>query len=249
LGRFFCANFFSNFNLQKLMVGFGSAAPVGGFLHKTYRGRGTAMKGLLLAIFLLTLVAGCGGGGGGDQAPGIIDWEGTYNDAGFPEVAGVYSFVSGERSYTCGSDPFVRTLPGVNMILRVLQSEDQLRAENQGTDSDPDYTIVDFTELAGSIETDGYFALAQTVVYTVEGFEGQFTVENELKGLFTVSGWNGDYRYSVSNDLTETTCNYSSRFSGERSATGPSAAVHALSSPPAVEDPIELAPVLLGYGR
>jgi hypothetical protein len=205
------------------------------------------MKGILL-VMLLMLVAGCGGGGGGDQAaPQQNDWKGPLNAAGYPEVQGVYSIVTGERSYTCGTDPVVRKLPGVSMSLQVEQSEDQLLAFNQETVADLTITVIDFTDLAGSIVTSGLFNLAQTVNYTVAGYEGTFTVDNELDGQFTVVGWSGDYRYTVANDHTKITCKYISQFSGERLAEVPNATVQALISLPSTETTSVPAWELLGF--
>lgn len=190
------------------------------------------MKRTLLSIVMLMLVAGCGGGGGGgDQAPGALDWQGPLNAAGYPKVEAVYSFITGERSYTCGDDPVVRTLPGITMGLEIQQAEDQLFAFNQEAMTDPDIIITEYTDLAGSIAHDGSFFLAQTVQYTVSGFEGTFTVENKLEGRFSVSGWSGDYKYTTMNELLQLACNYSSSFSGERFATGARATTYGLLSP------------------
>jgi hypothetical protein len=206
------------------------------------------MKGKLLSIVLLVLLGGCGGGGGGDQGPGTIGWDGPLNLAGYPAVAGEYSLVPGEVSYSC-SDGTKGKFAGEVMRLELLQFDDELLAFNLDETTDPDLTIVDLTELAGLVETDGRFTMAQTIVYELAGHAGRFTVQHELAGMFKVSGWSGEHWYTIGNDATEVACSYSSRFSGELLESSGTASVQARSADASADTAAVPAGKLLGHGH
>jgi hypothetical protein len=206
------------------------------------------MRGKLLSIVLLVLLGGCGGGGGGDQGSGTIGWDGPLNLAGYPAVAGDYSLVPGEVSYSC-SDGTKGKFAGEIMHLQLLQLDDELEAFNLDETIDPDLTIVDLTELTGFIETDGRFTMAQTIVYELAGHAGRFTVEHDLAGTFKVSGWSGEHWYTIGNDATARTCSYSSRFSGELLESSGTTSVQAQSVADSAGTAAEPAGKLLGHGH
>jgi hypothetical protein len=204
------------------------------------------MKKMLSSILLLMFLAGCGGGGdagtvgggdgdqgtvgGGDGDQGTVDWKGTFNAAGFPEVEATYSFVPGEISFSC-SNQAQGLISGEAIILELLQWENELWAVNAEAGTEPGTTIIDNSTLSGTIETDGRFAMTQWIIYTYADQDGAistYTIDYELQGLFTIAGWSGDYRFSIFNDAV--TCDYSSRFIGELLANGTHATVHAWST-------------------
>lgn len=169
------------------------------------------MKRLIMIAMLAALTA-CGGGGSDQQPPAALSSK--PDSAGYPDVAGSYSFNTGTISYACTGGN-TGTKPPLAMSLSITQLENQLYGAGSSEQLDPSFTIVSLSEATGTVEKTGQFIMNQTLVATMTDIPGTNTVDYEQTGNFSNSGWAGKYKYTVANDYLKAFCTYSTTFKGD----------------------------------
>ena len=161
-------------------------------------------------IILIFILIGCAGDSN-DSIP-ISNLGGKVNAAAYPDVSGIYSFNTGEISYTC-SKGNSGTSPPLAIDFAVEQTANQLIAYISEPPSN--FTIIDGTEITGYIDKAGKFSMNQNLTATIDSIPGSNIVSYNYSGSFNFSGWVGDYTYTVFNDQTNDTCTYKTTFTGE----------------------------------
>jgi hypothetical protein len=165
------------------------------------------MKRLLLIVLagFILLLSACGSDGKKNNS----------NSSGYPNVAGKYSFLTGDIYAECtdgSSDKLVPT--SFNAI--VTQSENVLTVYNAEGDIEiPGMTVIDRKDMKGNVEKDASFNLNSVITVTIDGFSGVQTVTYYMNGHFTSTGWYGNYEFSIFFPDYQETCNFTTVFSGD----------------------------------
>jgi hypothetical protein len=161
-------------------------------------------------VFIILIFISCTGGNN-DSIP-ISNLGGRVNSAGYPDVSGNYSFITGEISYTC-SKGSSGTSPPIAINFIMAQTDNQLSANI--SELPTGFTIIDGSELAGYIQKTGKFTMDQNLTVTIDSIPGSNVITYNISGNFHFSGWAGDYTYNVFNDYSNDTCTYTTTFTGD----------------------------------
>jgi hypothetical protein len=164
--------------------------------------------GLVSSIGLLSVV-GCGGGGSGSS------WNGPLDAAGFPAVAGTYSFTTDTVSYTCTDGESGQLNPQAFNV-DVQESANALMITRPLEILPPNATLIGSTGLTGLVETDGSFTLTETAQFEITGIPGQVTANYSVTGQFTPNGGAGDYQFTADILADGITCTYTTTFTSDK---------------------------------
>ena len=160
--------------------------------------------------FIILISISCTGGTN-DTIP-ITNLGGNVNPAGYPVVAGNYSFKTDEIFFTC-SKGNSGTIPPLVTYFAIAQTDNQLF----GNFSEPPagFTFIDYSYMTGNIEKTGKFTMNQNVTATIDSIPGSNAITYNISGNFHFSEWAGDYSYDVFNDYSNDTCTYTTTFTGD----------------------------------
>lgn len=168
-------------------------------------------------VISLCLSACGGGGGGGDASAPASSWTGPVNASGFPDVAGKYALNTSTVSYTC-TNGSSGTIAPLALNLDVTQNVNQLSISNPAATASmlgSGFTLTSTTGTTGNVERNGHYILNQTLIGTLSSFSGTFTINYNLTGYFSMTGWSGNYQYIIYNDYDRITCTYTTPFTGD----------------------------------
>jgi hypothetical protein len=165
---------------------------------------------LFFGLALITIIS-CGGGGDESSSP---SWTGPVNAAGFPDVEGKYSFNTGPISYTC-TDGTNGTLSAIAMNFELSQNANQLFFYNPAASSIPGITIIARGTGTANIDKTGYFIGNQRIIATISPAPGTNTIDYNLSGHFSMTGWSGNYQYVMYNDYYKVSCTCNTTFTGD----------------------------------
>lgn len=172
------------------------------------------MKKIVLYYLIAGLfIIGCGGGGG-DSSSQSSTWGGKVNGAGYPDVAGNYSFITDTISYTCNNGESGKSAP-VALNFAITQTDNRLVAKGLSPVEIPGVTIIQSNDMAGNIEKTGSFIMNRMIIMTINTMPGTNTISFNLNGQFTTSGWGGDYTFVQFNNYYNLTCNSRTTFKGD----------------------------------
>ena len=163
---------------------------------------------LSVAILSLLLLSGCGGEGSeGNDAEKLNN---------VTDVSGKYTIITSVISVEC-TDGSTETLPAQAISGVIEHTGNRVEFINDDQGSVPGVTVVETDATDGVIETNGRFIMTSSTLATIEGIDGNLTVNYNLSGCFNDSGWGGEYGYSIFFQNYALTCTYSSPFSGTKS--------------------------------
>jgi hypothetical protein len=163
----------------------------------------------LLSLVSLFFVVGCGGGGGGGDAP-----EST-NSSGFPDVAGRYSFNTSAIGVSC-TDGSTATNPAIALNFDIVQTDNQITLVNTNAAGGiPGITIIDSTDASGNVQKNSKFITSQITTATIDGIAGTVSLNYNVSGTFTSTGWSGTYTFTATSGILGT-CTFSSTFTGDK---------------------------------
>lgn len=162
----------------------------------------------ILVALLVIVSTSCGGGGGGSS------WDGALNDAGFPAVAGTYSFSTDDIPGKCSDGSSANDIPIVKNFV-VSQTANAITLQGSGQDV-PGWTILEQTNLVGNVEHNGSFAASKLLEATVDGLSGIVRISYYLTGEFSPTGWAGDLKYTLTVSSLAGSCDYSTTFTGDK---------------------------------
>lgn len=168
-------------------------------------------------LFLLLALIACGGGGGGSdpQAAGPT-WTGPVNAAGYPDVAGAYSFNVAAGNAVC-TDGASQSEPPLAMNLDVSQTDNQILLKNSSPSSlTAGTTILQKDNLAGNVDLHGSFTVNQHISATFTGTPGNNSINYTTTGIFNPTGWSGTYQFTLYNDYYKQSCTYTAAFQGDK---------------------------------
>ncbi len=173
----------------------------------------------IVVLMILSVGCGGGGGGGGGAIPWIPEtpsssWDGPVNEAGYPDVAGKYSFNTDEISFT-GTNGEEGVIPPLALSFQLSQTVNQLLAINSAASTIPGFEVIDSNDLTGNIDKSGDFIMNQITVAEMDSILGTSTIHYSITGNFTPTGWDGDYVYTVFNDYYNVTWTYTTTFTGD----------------------------------
>lgn len=136
------------------------------------------------------------------------------NSAGFPQVAGRYSFNTGDFIFAC-TDGATGINPAVALTIDIVQNDSEIESINTGTSAvTPGITIISASRSIGNVDQNGSLLLNQTATAEIDGIFGTVLITYHVEGRFSSRGWIGIYRFSVA-ELSRT-CNFESLFSGDK---------------------------------
>jgi len=165
---------------------------------------------LTYGLVITLMLSGCGGSGsGGSDAEKL---------SGVSDVSGNYSMITSAISVEC-TDGSTDTLPAQALSGAIVHNGNKVEFFNdaQGPGSGSGITIIERDATDGIINEDGKFVITTSILASIDGIDGNLTINYHLSGYFNDSGWSGDYVYSFfSHNLSET-CTFSSPFSGSKS--------------------------------
>jgi hypothetical protein len=161
--------------------------------------------------------------GSSDSIP-ITNLGGKINAAGYPDVAGNYSFNTDTLTYTCAKGAS-GTIPPLTATYLITQTKNQLSGKNSSPPAG--MTFTEDSNMNGTIEVAGKFIMDQNATATIASVPGSNTIKYTLVGHFYFSGWAGDYTYTVLNSDSNDTCTYKTTFTGDYvSAIAPDTSNH-----------------------
>lgn len=159
----------------------------------------------LLVILTTVALSSCGSGGEVDNQP-----EDT-NTAGYPDVAGRYSFNTSDFDVSC-FDGSTGTNPPIALDLVIYQTGNAIRME-PFVFSSSDIRAMDSTDPQGHVQKDSTFNVNLYITNDSDSL-GTYTINYTWTGNFTSNGWNGSYRYSMGIGLDS--CTFTSTFTGDK---------------------------------
>lgn len=163
------------------------------------------LKTILVSV-VIVLLHGCGGG---DDS----------NASSFPNVAGRYSFNTGNFDVSC-SDGSKTTNPALALNFDVVQNVNVITLVNANAPVNvPGITVVDSTNATGNVETDSSFIVTQITTATIDGISGTVTLTYNIEGVFNTNGWSGTYTYFAASPGLGGTCSFKAPFSGTKIAS------------------------------
>ena len=176
-------------------------------------------------VSITFLISGCNSSSSNDNNS---DDGGTDNDGqgnnnnGAPndylDVGGVYSFSTNPVDFQC-TDGAEGTNPPLSLNFIVHQEGNQIELRNKAFDDGgvtPGFEIIESTQLEGNLGRNSTFIANQSATAIIDGIPGESTVNYTVSGEFTGSGWAGDYSYSVFAQDLFVTCNFNTKFEGEK---------------------------------
>jgi len=193
---------------------------------------GQFLRCVRLIVILLTvaLLLSCSGSsGGGDSSSNTDDilsedevlsedeiLSDSLTPGGYPDVAGNYSFTTQDFIYTC-TDGGAGTFVGKAYNLEITQDENSIFATTSNIDEKiPGITIIEENQYSGTIQKNGSFLLNRSRIVSIEGEQGIFWVSYSINGIFTDTGWSGDYEYKTTSQYDGISCTSKTTFYGDK---------------------------------
>jgi len=177
---------------------------------------------LSIILTLAFVMSACGGGGGGNGSGNSTNTI-PLNAAGFPNVAGNYSFNTKDVSYSC-TDGSSGTNTPIALNFTVSQTDNTLTLTQTGsTGTIPGFTVTSITAAAGNVQKNAQFIINQSATATSTLIPGTLSVTYNTTGTFTTTGWSGTYKYSLYSAAYNATCNFTTTFTGDKIAAALSA--------------------------
>lgn len=170
------------------------------------------MRKAIIVFSLLALIA-CGGGGGSD--PPAASWTGPVNAAGYPDVAGPYSFNVAAGKTIC-SDGSSQSQSPLAMNFVVSQTNNQILLKNTVPLNIPvGWTILQKDDFGGNVDLLGNFIANQHISATDASTPGTNSLTYTATGLFTQNGWSGTYQLTLYNAFYKQSCTATAAFQGD----------------------------------
>jgi len=167
------------------------------------------VKKLLFILLVFTLACS-------EDSNPVGGWEGDFNDSGFPIVSGTYSFTTQTIHGSCSDGSSGDDEP-VSFNIIVTQYQNNITLTQPASNSTSvGITILEASPMQGTIDKDCSFIANQSMTATLDGFEGNVSLNYHISGTFTTSGWSGNYSFSLYLHYYNATCNYSTIFSGSK---------------------------------
>jgi hypothetical protein len=155
-------------------------------------------------LMVLLVLAGCGGGGGSDGG-----WTGPVTPSQYPDVQGKYTFVTAKGSYVC-TDRSKGTVDPISNRVSIRQNGAALTFYEISTAGDE----LQDTQMTGTLTTSGAFTSSRETTGYIIGVPGTNTITYALSGLFTETGWSGDYTMVIYNNYIRGGCTSNATFTG-----------------------------------
>ena len=164
-------------------------------------------------LLISALLISCGIGADTDAASND-SWAGPFNSAGFPAVAGDYAFITIPINYVC-SDGSTGSTQAVSFNLTVNQDGNELSIPNK-EESLPGLTIIEQVEASGLIAKDASYSMFKTLRANIVALDTVATFSYSTVGGFLDDAWYGDYSYTALFPEYKGSCEYKTKFTGDK---------------------------------
>jgi len=174
------------------------------------------MKNIFFLVVICSL-CGCIPGLEEDSSGNTAEWSGPVNKAGFPEVAGRYSFFQTDQVQEC-SDGGVENIPDSASNISVSQDGNKLIAESEiDLAEDGVFTInEDSKEESGLVGKTGKFSYSTSVKANISGRPEEIILTSSINGVFKADSWEGTTRFVFAVPSDFFSCTTDGKFSGDK---------------------------------